>query len=224
MILYEGGGRIYRGKKTRKFGSLIIFVLCQWSCSLADFALVCMKFDTFLCFFLTVIYLCKELSSLIRFSRLYVFSHIRKKKPCHYFLSHTFHKNSHLPFGLIAAGVYDQTRLKWYLVLQKHNKRLLLRCMHHFKSNLINNIDHMCTSGNKSSSVILRQTKWFQKLTVMVWRFKNKLKRTGMVEKPHQITISISSNTINFDDCDVNYVSSIKNFPDVIEMFRLWNI
>ena len=39
----------------------------------------------------------------------------------------------------------------------------LLRCIHHFKSDLINNMDHMRISGNETSSVILRQTKWFQK-------------------------------------------------------------
>ena len=86
------------------------------------FALLCMTFYTFLCFFLTVIYLYKELSFLIRFSQLFVSSHI-KNKPCHYFLSHTFHKNSHLSFGLIAAGLYDQSRIKLYLVLQKYNKK-----------------------------------------------------------------------------------------------------
>ena len=38
-------------------------------------------------------------------------------------------------------------------------KRLLLRCIHHFKSDLINNMDHMRISGTKPSSVILSQTK-----------------------------------------------------------------
>ena len=36
--------------------------------------------------------------------------------------------------------------------------------MHHFKSDLINNIDHMRILGTKPSSEFLRQTKKFQKL------------------------------------------------------------
>ena len=38
-------------------------------------------------------------------------------------------------------------------------KGLLLRCKHHFKSDLINNIDLMRISGTEPSSVILSQTK-----------------------------------------------------------------
>ena len=41
--------------------------------------------------------------------------------------------------------------------LVKYKKRLLLRCIHHFKSDLINNMDHMRISGNEPSSVILGQ-------------------------------------------------------------------
>ena len=36
--------------------------------------------------------------------------------------------------------------------------------MHHFKSDLINNMDHMRISGTKPSSVILSQTLKFKKL------------------------------------------------------------
>ena len=38
-------------------------------------------------------------------------------------------------------------------------KRLLPRCIHHFKSDLINSMDHMRISGIEPSSVILSQTK-----------------------------------------------------------------
>ena len=38
---------------------------------------------------------------------------------------------------------------------QKFKKRLLLRCIHHFKSDLINNMDYMRISGTEPSSVIL---------------------------------------------------------------------
>ena len=43
--------------------------------------------------------------------------------------------------------------------LLEYKKRLLLRCIHHFKSDLINNMDHMRISGTEPSSVILSQTK-----------------------------------------------------------------
>ena len=46
----------------------------------------------------------------------------------------------------------------------KYKKRLLLRCIHHFKSDLINNMDHMRISGTEPSSLILSQNKYFQKL------------------------------------------------------------
>ena len=42
---------------------------------------------------------------------------------------------------------------------KEYEKRLLLRCIHHFKSDLINNMDHMRISGTEPSSVILSQTK-----------------------------------------------------------------
>ena len=38
-------------------------------------------------------------------------------------------------------------------------KRLLLRCIHHFNSDLIYVMDHMRISGTKPSSVILSQRK-----------------------------------------------------------------
>ena len=41
------------------------------------------------------------------------------------------------------------------------NKRLLLRCIHHFKSDLINDLDHIRISGTEPSSVILSQRKYF---------------------------------------------------------------
>ena len=41
-----------------------------------------------------------------------------------------------------------------------YRKRLLLRCIHRFKSDLINNMDHMRNSGSEPSSVILSQKGW----------------------------------------------------------------
>ena len=46
----------------------------------------------------------------------------------------------------------------------KYKKRLLLRCIHHLLSELINNMDHMRISGTEPSSVILSQTVKFKKL------------------------------------------------------------
>ena len=47
--------------------------------------------------------------------------------------------------------IYQQTRQtnKKRGEYLKYKKRLLLRCIHHFKSDLINNMDHMCISGNE---------------------------------------------------------------------------
>ena len=42
----------------------------------------------------------------------------------------------------------------------KYEKRLQLKWIHNLKSDLINNMDYMRISGNKTSSVILIQTKY----------------------------------------------------------------
>ena len=44
-------------------------------------------------------------------------------------------------------------------LLTLYIKRLLPRCIHHFNSDLINNMDHMRISGIEPSSVILSQRK-----------------------------------------------------------------
>ena len=67
-------------------------------------------------------------------------------------------------------------------LLVKYKKRLLLRCIHHFKSDLINNMDHMRISGTEPSSVILSQTKkltngWIEAPKVPKYKSKPK----GMV-------------------------------------------
>ena len=48
--------------------------------------------------------------------------------------------------------------LVWYI------GSLLLRCIHHFKSDFINNVYHTSISGYEPSSVILGQPKQFKKL------------------------------------------------------------
>ena len=39
----------------------------------------------------------------------------------------------------------------------KYEKRLLPKCIHHFKTDIINNMDHMCILGYEPSPVILSQ-------------------------------------------------------------------
>ena len=53
----------------------------------------------------------------------------------------------------------------------QYKDRLLLRCLHHFKSDLINNKYHMRISGTKPSSVIHSQTKLFNNWTsdAQIW-------------------------------------------------------
>ena len=46
----------------------------------------------------------------------------------------------------------------------KDKKRFLLWSIHHFNSDLINNMDHMRISGTEPSSVILSQNKYLQKV------------------------------------------------------------
>ena len=58
----------------------------------------------------------------------------------------------------VPSGTHWSTSSDTHQML-KYNKKLLLRCIHHFKSDLINNMDHMRFSGDESSSVILDQTK-----------------------------------------------------------------
>ena len=65
--------------------------------------------------------------------------------------------------------------MKWKFILDsfyhmlnslKYKKRLLLRCIHHFKSDLINNMDHMRISGTEPSSVkMTKNTVWSSFLT-----------------------------------------------------------
>ena len=61
-------------------------------------------------------------------------------------------------------GVYIEHRmLGTTKQSNKYEKRLLLICIHHFDSDVINNMDHVRISGTSPSSVILSQTKYFNK-------------------------------------------------------------
>ena len=75
----------------------------------------CVSTDKFLSFFLTVIYICSELSISISFSRFSVFSHISKNStttvyPCITLI--LFFLNIHLSFGLTAALLYNQLQIR----------------------------------------------------------------------------------------------------------------
>ena len=52
--------------------------------------------------------------------------------------------NSLGQYAIARGGGEGRYRLKYY---EKYKKRPLLRCIHHFKSDLINNMDHMRISG-----------------------------------------------------------------------------
>ena len=65
----------------------------------------------------------------------------------------------------------------YLFVAEKYKKRFLLRCIHHFKSDLINNMDHMCISGTEPCKcqcfqfiIIL-----FKFLGFLLWLFSIKL-------------------------------------------------
>ena len=66
-------------------------------------------------------------------------------------------------FRLVNIQLERQLQLKATLTAEsiplKYEKRLVLRWIHHFKPNLINNMDHIRISGIEPSSVILSQTK-----------------------------------------------------------------
>ena len=73
----------------------------------------------------------------------------------------------------VFTGIFNQARLNkpecalnssFAVKGKRYKKRILLRCIHHLKSDLIYNMDHMRISGNEPSSVILSQTEWFQTL------------------------------------------------------------
>ena len=57
------------------------------------------------------------------------------------------------PRGLLDSQAVTLTK---YL---KYKKRLRLRCIYNFESDLIYNMDHMRISGTEPSSVILSKTK-----------------------------------------------------------------
>ena len=72
---------------------------------------------------------------------------------------------------------------QWQIDPIKYKKRPLLRRIHHFKSDLFHNTDHVRISGTKPSSVILIQTNYFKKLKsdVQTVPKQAKAKRDGVI-------------------------------------------
>ena len=69
--------------------------------------------------------------------------------------------------------------------------------MHHFNSDRINNMDHLRISGTKPSSVILSQTKLFQKLQSYAQKVQKqaKAKRDYLVDiMPSEISTGSETN------------------------------
>ena len=76
----------------------------------------------------------------------------------------------------------------------QYKKGLLLRCIQHFKSDLINNKDNEGISGNEPSSVISAKTNWFQTLKMTIRKCQNKLKPTSFPKlKKKTYTEALSS-------------------------------
>ena len=63
----------------------------------------------------------------------------------------------HVPSGTLWSISSDNRRVV-------EIAKIILQCIHHFKSDLINSMDHMRISSTGPSSVILSKTKQFKKL------------------------------------------------------------
>ena len=77
--------------------------------------------------------------------------------------------------------------------LRGDKKRLHLRCIHHFKSALINNVDHMRILGTDPSSVIRSQTNTFKKLKSGAQKVpkQTKAKRDGVINSQNYNFVQI---------------------------------
>ena len=78
------------------------------------------------------------------------------RRTCRYFPDYAL-RTSIGTFSILFGHSFTFTK---YSVHFKYTKKLLLRCINHFESDLINNIhmDNMCISGTTPSSVILSQS------------------------------------------------------------------
>ena len=96
----------------------------------------------------------------------------------------------HFPWTEKKKDTHSLIRPFWHTLVQrqkggdlniktlKYDKRLLPRCIQHFKSDLINNMDHMRISGTEPSSVILSK-----KSIVKRWKWCQKGARSSLSQK-----------------------------------------
>ena len=78
---------------------------------------------------------------------------------------HTLSKLYDVPVGFVTPPPYFEAeyclfcgRRRVAVARYRMICLVLLRCIHHFESDVINNMDHMRISGNEPLSVILSQT------------------------------------------------------------------
>ena len=71
------------------------------------------------------------------------------------------------------------------------------RCAHHFKSDLINNMDHTRTSGTEPPPAIASQTKQFQKLKI----------DNPKVPKPAESKRDFNKSKLKYDEDRQKYIS-----------------
>ena len=113
----------------------------------------------------------------------------------------------HKPFSVITAKwlwPFDPKIHRAYPRLMslcmKYKKRLLLSWIHHFKSDLINNMDHMRISGTEPSSVILSQTCSINKMKSNDPKApKTSWSQKGWCNEPIKLQFQSILNTDNFD-------------------------
>ena len=96
-----------------------------------------------------------------------------EKLSCTHMINRIYHHITQVTRESLLSGV---------TMICKYKKRLLLRCIHHFKSDRINHMDHMRISGIEPSSVILSQTKLFENIESVVPNVSKKQKAKRLFE------------------------------------------
>ena len=97
----------------------------------------------------------------------------------------TYEKGSLEKYGCHVQWYITFHATQWFYF--KYKKRLLPRCIHHFKSDLIYIMDHMRISGNEPSSVILSQKCIFKNWTDVPNVPKTSWCQQGWCNKPTKL-------------------------------------
>ena len=69
---------------------------------------------------------------------------------------------------IVLTGLMFPRRAGQSALLQEYKMRLLLRCIQHFKTDLINNVDHMRISSTEPSSDMCRAENWPRKRPIVL--------------------------------------------------------